>query len=395
MTKDKSSLVDSKSVIYINYSPYENAGKILDYLLENFDNVFLFSLGFHYLRKKKKHNQLLIYHKGILQKQYSLFQLSVPESLLFITLPIRSIITTIQIICFSYFLKYKLGNIDIFFSVNAFTSWVGIILKKLKVVSKTIFWVWDYYPPIHESKIITLARRMYWYFDKWSTLSCDKVVFVNKRLLNLRKKIRMISNTKNYSVIPLGTEVFNINLKSKKQITFGFIGVVKKSMGLGAIFNNSEQIIKYFPNAKFDIVGSGPDEEYFKQQAKQIPLPTIFHGYLEEERFNKILNKCSIGIALYQPDPSNVSCFGDAGKVKRYLSLGLPVIITDVFEFSKEVKKNKAGIIVKYGNSKEFIEATKKIMSNYKIYQKNAFNLGKKFYFRKIYQKMFQFNATD
>lgn len=394
MTKSNSSLFYNKSIIYVNYSPYENAGKIFDYLLESFDSVFLFSLGFHYLRKKKKHNQLLVYRKGILQSRYPLFQLPVPELLLFITLPIRSIMTLIQIISFSCFLKYKYGNIDIFFSVNAFTSWIGIVLQKLKIVSKTIFWVWDYYPPIHESKVITLARKIYWYFDKWATTASDKVLFVNNRLISLRKQSGIVSKKSDDSVIPLGTEIFNISLIEKRSVVFGFIGVIKKSMGLGGVFSHAEQIIKYFPKAKFHIIGSGPDEEYFKKEAKALPLSVTFHGYLEEEAFNNVLKKCSIGVALYQPDPGNVSNFGDAGKVKRYLSLGIPVIITDVFEFSKEVQKNKAGIIVRYGNSKDLIEATKKIMSNYKTYQKNAFNLGEKYFYKKLYPRMFKFDSS-
>lgn len=382
------------TIIYVNYSPYENAGKILDYLLENFNYVFLYSLKFHDMKKKGRGNLLSIYQKGVLKEEYLLFQLPVPQSLLFITLPIRSMITMIQIIFYSFFLRHRYGNIDVFFSVNAFTSWVGILLKKARIVTKTVFWVWDYYPPIHESRVIILARKIYWYFDKWATTSSDKVVFVNNKLLNLRKNIGIFSKKSNHLVIPLGTEVFNVSLKDKKQVNFGFIGVIKKSMGLNGVFDNAEQIIRYFPKARFNIVGSGPDEEYFKEKAKKAPLPATFHGYLEEEGFNNVLKKCSIGIALYQPDPGNASNFGDAGKVKRYLSLGMPVIITDVFEFSKKVEKSKAGIIVRYGNIEDFIKAVRKIMSSYKNYQKNALNLSRRFYYRKLYHEMFKFDNT-
>lgn len=382
------------TIIYVNYSPYENAGKILDYLLENFDYVFLYSLKFHDMKNKGRGNLLSIYKKGVLKEEYSLFQLPVPQSLLFITLPIRSIITMVQIIFYSFFLRRRYGNIDVFFSVNAFTSWIGMLLKKVRIVTKTVFWVWDYYPPIHESRVITLARRIYWYFDKWATISSDKVVFVNNKLLNLRKNIGIFSQQSNHLIIPLGTEVFNVSLKDKKQVIFGFIGVIKKSMGLNGVLDNAEQIINYFPKARFDIIGSGPDEEYFKKKAKKLPLPVTFHGYLEEDAFNNVLRQCSIGIALYQPDPGNVSNFGDAGKVKRYLSLGIPVIITDIFEFSKEVEKNKAGIIVRYGITNDLIGAIRLIMSQYKSYQKNALNLGKRFYYRKIYPEMFKFGKA-
>lgn len=382
-----------KSIIYVNYAPYENSGKIFDFLLENFNHVFLFSLVFHNI-KKGKYNKLSIFYKGKLKKEYSLFQLSVPQRLLFITLPLRSLINLFQIVFHSYNLKKKFGMIDTFFSVNAFTSCIGILLKKLGIVSKTIFWVWDYYPPVHESKIIMLARKIYWYFDRWATLSSDRVIFVNQRLLNLRRSIGIILKKSNYSLIPLGTDIFNISVKKRKKVIFGFIGVVKKSMGLGTVFDNANEIVENFPGARFEVIGSGPDEEYFKQKAKSTTLPTNFHGYLEGETFNDILKKCTIGIALYQPGPGNVSNFGDAGKVKRYLSLGIPVITTDIFEFSKEIEKNKAGIIVRYGKPKDLIGAVKKIMSSYKTYQKSALNLGKRFYYRKIYPEMFKFDNT-
>lgn len=379
-----------KSIIYVNYSPYENSGKILDYLLENFENVFLFSLGFHNIKKGGRYNKLIIFNQGKFKKEYSFFQLPVPQPLIFVTLPIRSLINLFQILFYSYNLRKEFGTIDIFFSVNAFTSSIGIILKKFGVVSKTVFWVWDFYPPVHKSKIITLVRKIYWYFDKWATISSDKVILVNRRLLDLRKSIGIVPKKKELPIISLGTDNFRVRLKEGNNVILGFIGVIKESMGLGTIFDNADEIVKNFPGARFEIIGSGPDEGYLKQKAKNTTLPTTFHGYLKGEMFNKVLKKCTIGIAPYQPDPSNVSQFGDAGKVKRYISLGLPVMMTNVSEFSKEVRMSKAGVIIRYGNSKDLIGGIRKIMGNYNTYQKNALNLGRKFYYKKNYREMFE-----
>lgn len=381
----------NNSIIYVNYSPYENSGKILDYLLENFETVALFSLGFHNIKKKEKNNKLFIYRKGLLKRERSLFQLSVPSQLVFITLPLRSLITALEITFYSYLLKKRYDSFSVFFSVNAFTSGIGILMKELGLVSKTLFWVWDYYPPIHQSKVITIVRKIYWYFDKWSTTLSDRVVFVNQRLLDLRKSIGIVSKQSSYPVISIGTDIFKVKIKETKSIVLGFIGVIKRSQGLDVIFENANKIIENFPNARFEIVGSGPEEEYFKKRAKKVSLPIIFHGYFDGNDFNKIFKNCTIGIAPYQPDPRNVSHYGDAGKVKLYLSLGLPVIITDVFEFSKEVEKNKAGVIIRYGNPEDLIYAIKTIMSDYKAYQKNALVLGRKFYYKKIYPQMFEF----
>jgi hypothetical protein len=60
------------SVVYVNYSPYENSGKILDYLLENFEYVFLFSIAFHPLGKKQKTNKISIFKKGKIIKESSM-----------------------------------------------------------------------------------------------------------------------------------------------------------------------------------------------------------------------------------------------------------------------------------------------------------------------------------
>lgn len=381
-----------KSIIYVNYSPYENSGKILDYLLENFEHVFLFSLGFHNITKKKNLNRLFIYHNGKLTKEYSMFQLPVPKQLVFFLLPLRSFITFIQIFLFSYRLKKDYGKIALYFTVNGFTAWIGNIIKKVGLVDKTVFWVWDYYPPTHKDKVIMLMRRIYLYFDKVS-LTSDKVIFINNRILNLREKSGILPEDKDFPIVPIGTDSFvNFNVKKKPEVILGFIGVLKRSQGLDEIFDNAQSIITAFPMARFEIVGSGPDEEYFKSRALKSLLKTTFHGYLDGESFNKVLKKCTVGVATYQPDPNNVSHFGDPGKVKRYLALGLPVIITDIFEFSKEIEKNKAGVIIQYGESLELVKAIKKIMLNYQQYQKNALSLAKKYYYKRIYPEMFKFS---
>ncbi len=380
-----------ESIIYVNYSPYENSGKILDFLIENFELVFMFSLGFHSLKKKTRHNKLFIYRNGEIEKEYSLFRLPDTKRFLFIVLPIFSLINFVQILLYILWIKNKYGKINIYFTVNGFTAWIGNIAKKLRLLDKTVFWVWDYYPPRHENKIIMLMRQIYRFFDEVS-LKSNKVVFINKRILELRKSTGLLPKDKNFSIIPIGTDSFGEIKKYTNDVIIGFIGVIKKSQGLGDVFKNAQSIIKAYPNARFEIVGSGPDEDYFKEIAAKSPLPTTFYGYLEGESFNNVLKKCTIGIATYLPDSSNVSHFGDPGKVKRYLSLGLPVVMTDIFEFSKEIDENKAGVIIKSGSSSELVNAIKKIMSDYNSYSANALKLAKKYYYKKIYPEMFDFS---
>jgi len=275
--------------------------------------------------------------------------------------------------------------------VNAFTAWCGNILKKIGLIKKTVFWVWDYYPPIHESKVVMFIRSLYWIFDK-AAIHSNTVIFLNTRLMSLRKKIGILPSYRSYPIVGIGTDIKKIKTKKQKKIiTLAFLGALKKSQGLDFIFDHAEKIQKKLPQIRIHIFGGGPDETYFRQRALTCPIPIIFYGYIPDtKKMDILLSKCDIGLAPYIPDPGNVAYYGDPSKIKAYMSAGLPVITTDVFQFSKEIQKTKAGILFTYGDEKSFIKAVQKITQSYRIYQKNAGLLSKKYFYKTIYKKIFK-----
>lgn len=383
----------NKTIIYVNYAPYENAGKILDYLLENYSTVCLFSLGFHSLVNRTNYNNLQIYSNGKLIKTFPLVQIPVIKKLIFLSIPFQSVLTFLNVVAYTWYIRRIYKKVDLYFTVNAFTAWIGMLLKKAGLVKKTMFWVWDYYPPFHENYIISLMRRLYWQFDKVSSHS-DIVVFQNKMLLDLRKNMGIYHAKSTYLIVPLGTD--NIPYAYEKRnfrrqpLTFGFIGVLKKSQGMEIVFNYAKALRKEFPNIRYEIVGSGPDEAVLKGLAVHSGIHAKFHGYLEGETFNEVLRSCDIGIATYVPDDGNVSPYGDPGKIKRYLSLGVPVITTNIHKLCGEVEKLKAGKVVDYSSQSEFVNAVKTILSDHSRFSRQAYLLSQKFYFRKIYPVMFE-----
>lgn len=383
----------NKSIIYVNFSPYENAGKILDFLLDNYELILLFSFNFHNLGDEQDKSKLVVYKNKHVIDKYALYQLpiDIPVSLVFLLLPIRSAILFFQILIYSFLLKRKYGTFNLYFTVNAFTAWTGNVLRSCGIVQKTAFWVWDYYPPTHKNKIITIMRWLYWQFDK-TNLSSNYLSFLNKRLEDLRKEMGIISKDKYYPIIPIGTnprkiEKHTINHKS---ITIGIFGVQKRSQGLDLIFDSDALLTTAFPNITVEIIGSGPDEKYFQKRAKHSLIKTIFHGFISDEnKIASIISKWDIGIAPYISDESNVTQYSDPSKIKYYFSLGIPVITTNVFLFSKEIKNAGAGIIIDYNNPKELLLAIKTITKNYPQFQKAASTLAKKYYYKDIYPGIF------
>ena len=378
---------DSKSIIYVNFSPYENAGNILDYILDTFGTVLLFSFNFHKLGAEQSPSMLTIYKNGSIVHKNRLFQSPNSPSLAFILLPIRSIIILFQIFYHTYRFRNKYGPFDIYFTVNAFIAWTGIVLKRLNLVKKTIFWIWDYYPPIHKNKIIMLIRWTYWLFDGPASIYADRTVFLNNTMYLSRKKMGILPNNES-AMVGIGTNPVHKLKTNTLPLKLVFIGVIKQSQGLDIIFNSTDKLIKIFPHISLTIIGGGPDEKYYKKRAKETKLETHFSGYIKSpEKIRKLISGCHIGVAPYVPERGNVSYFGDPSKIKEYLSCGLPVVTTNVFNFSKEITKSGAGIVIPY-QEKELLTAITTIMKNYSKYQTSSLRLANKYYYKNLYKKL-------
>lgn len=380
----------SKGIIYVNFAPYDNTGNILDFLRDNFSFVAHFSLQFHHLNNRRQGNVLTIYKQG--KKTYYLpfFNPKMPEPLLFLFLPITSSLFLLQLIWYIFLLRIRGNKFDYFFSVNALTTWLGNILRSINVVKETIFWVWDYYPTADNPWEVKLMRSLYWHFDKEGVKKASYTFFLDPKLQELRRELNLIPKDKYYSVIPIG-----INIQPSKKIErntpiIGYLGVIKKSQGLDLIFDTVPRLLKLYPNLKIEIIGSGPYEDIIIRKAKKFKSIVKLYGYVESlDNIISIMRRWSVGVATYIPTPDNPAFYTDSSKIKAYLGTGTPVICTDVTPFAKEIKKNKSGIIIKYGDKDNFILSIDKLIKKQPKYSKNALSLAKKYNYKKIYKLFF------
>lgn len=366
-----------------------NAGNILDYLLTTFSIVIVFCFNFHKLGAGQDPSMVTVYKNKKIVSTFPLYQNPTPAHLVFILLPLRSLIIFFQIIIHSLRLKMTYGSFDYFFSVNAFSAWCGNILRYLGVVKKTYFWIWDYYPPNKSDPIVRTMRWLYWQFDKYATTTSNEVVFLNQRLALLKER-NGISLKKPIKSIGIGTNPINKRINKQNKITtLVFFGVVKKRHGIDLLFDSIPILERKLQKCSISIIGGGPDLNYYKQKSIQYSLPITFHGYIKNENdVDTLIQQADIGIATYTNDESNVSQYTDPSKIKRYISNGLPVIATDVFEFSKIIKTHHAGIITKY-NEEDFVNSIKIITHNYKSYKKSAIKLAQKYSYKIIYKNFF------
>lgn len=377
------------SIVYVNFAPYDNAGKILDYLVANFSLVVHFSFDFHKLNRKHSSNIICVYKNGRAVKTIPLIQIKTPESLLFITLPFRAPLIAFIIFMYLFLLQKKYGRFYYYFTVNAYTAWIGNICRKLNMIKKTIFWLWDYYPPGNSDWKVRIASYLYRRFDKVAASASNRIFFLSHRLEELRRLHGGISPNQKYEIIPIATDPKRCKIKKPEII--GHLGVLKKNQGLGYVFDSLRPLSPTKQTFKLEIIGSGPDEEYFKNRAKEFGDLVTFYGFVKDEnKLQKIVSNWRVGLALYMPGEKNVSYWTDPSKIKYYLSQGVPTITTNVVSFAKEITSHNAGIIVPYGNKKALIVAIKTMINNYKKYGNNAYEVAKKYNYKTLYPRFFK-----
>lgn len=378
-----------KSIVYANFAPYDNAGRILDYFVDNYYLVLHFSYD-HLRLKKGRRSKLTLYRNGKKVFSKNLIWLRTHPFLLFPSLPFVAIAIFLQTLWYVFIYKEKLGKFDYFLTVNAFTAWTGNILRSLGLVNKTIYWVWDYFPPTHPDIQLRLARWAYWKFDKPSRNFSNKVVFLNKHLKSARKEKTELSDAIKSPIIPIGTNPIDNIPELNENIIIGHLGMLKRSQGLDLLFDNLENLQELFPKIKVEIIGSGPEENHFRLRARKFAKIIKFHGYVEkDDDVDKIMRKWSVGIATYMPIPWSEHYWTDPSKIKAYLNQAIPVITTAVPEFAQEIGNRKAGIIVNYYKNQEFVDAIKAIINNRSFFSNNAMDLAKKYNYKVLYPKIF------
>lgn len=378
-----------KKIIYINFAPYDNAGRILDFLIENFPVVIHFSYD-HLRLKNGRRSQIYVYENGQRVYHKNLLWLRTHPILLFPSLPFVALAILWQTIWEIHLQKKKYGKFEIYLTVNAYTAWIGNILRKLGQVEKTIFWVWDFFPTNFPDWRLKVARIIYWRFDKPAIKSCDKVVFLNKKLEEVRKTLGVIPNETTFLTIPIGTN-YKKNKLQTKEVIIGHMGMLKWGQGLDLLFDTLPKLQKEIKNLKIEIIGSGPDEQRYKDRAKKFGELVKFYGFIQnDDEVDGLIKNWHVGIATYIPDPSSEHYWTDPSKIKAYINQGVPVVTTLVPEFAKEVVRHNAGIIIDYNKPETFVKGIKKIIKQREAFSHGTITLAKKYNYKKLYPQLLE-----
>lgn len=291
--------------------------------------------------------------------------------------------------CHNYFLlKYiRPGESAIVFAGHPL-AFIGMsIMGKLRRV-RYAYWVGDYFPPVRWS-LQAYERLKKYYHD------CISVTFYLSDMINAIMNGKIV-NQKNKKTVMWGVKVnsgkWKMESEKKKigqQFRLLFVGVVRLSQGLEDIFS----YLVTHRDIRLRVVGVCEAGLYERYHAMidtfgiggQVDFPNSF---LEDEELAALASGYHVGVALYERSERSSTFYTDPGKVKTYVDLGLPVIMTNTSAIAPFVKKYRAGVVI--DEAHELPDAIDEIKNHYGTYQKGLRDFSRHFEYEKYYKQAFR-----
>jgi glycosyltransferase involved in cell wall biosynthesis len=341
---------------------------------------------FHYCSDRRSYGGL--FQNGALHYGKKLVGAKIPQVAAFF----KDIILTLF-----FFIRFK-KRFDIYIGVDPLNAMVGIVLRSFGLVKSVIFYTIDWMPQRFNNRIL---NAVYHAVDKFCVRGCDASWNISGRIVEVRKR-QGLADSKNI-LVPVGIEYEKINLPANKKTPpkrLALLGALAPSKGVDLVMEAYHEIRNKCPDIELYVIGRTPINAvedgvvYQPYEGRLLNLGDSVKllGVKPHDEVFKILPEFDIGLALYKPYANNLSQWADPSRVKDYLACGLPVIITDVPEIAKDIRKFDAGVVVKY-TVKALVDAVSLLYSNAEKFiemRKNAIKYMEGFRWDKIFLSAFQ-----
>jgi glycosyltransferase involved in cell wall biosynthesis len=229
-------------------------------------------------------------------------------------------------------------NYDYILAIDWLEASIANSLKRHYPKSKIIYYAYDYY--FYNS--IFSSRYLINRIEKLAYMRADIVWAVNQQIIQEHQNKNL--NRVQVFTVPLGIKSKTLPNYNPNPKQFLFIGNFKEG-------HNLRLLVKTFAKLPVDyhlhLIGQGnlyPEIQQLKidLQADNITL----YGFQTEQETIDIIskNQISYGLALYE-NTQEILC-ADPGKIKDYLSSGLPIITTPYPSISKDIQEYNLGLAI-------------------------------------------------
>lgn len=291
---------------------------------------------------------------------------------------------------------------DVFIGLESINALAGILLKKIGLVGKVIYYVSDYSPQRYKAGWF---NKIYLTLDKLAATHSDYIWDVSLAMMPARIKAGLNKKNAAFCIhVPNALYPEQINYLSQSKIipnSLVFAGTLGEENGPDLAIKALKHVLLKINNATLHIYGGGEtDLKRLNDLAGQLGVKksVIFHGFFNDQiKLSEEIRNYSVGLAPYIAIPGSPRWWADATKIRLYLAAGLPVITTQVPPLGKELIENKSGIVAN-DNVKETAKAIISLLSNpenYKKIRENAIKSAKSNTWDNTYSKAIQKSGID
>ncbi len=242
---------------------------------------------------------------------------------------------------------------DLYVGSNCINAVVGIVLQKLGIVKKTVYYVIDFNPVRYDQPFV---NALYQRLDQYCVIHADETWNMSPRMKAGRRTYFGFSGG-NQKVVPVGlwlSDCISLPIREINPHKLVFVGHIQEKQGIQYVLRAIPAIVKKVHDFTFLIIGGGDYLSRLQVLSRELGIAghVEFSGYIKDHReIDKLLVKSALGVALYDRkdgDKISFSYFGNPTKVKVYQSAGLPVLISDVPYNTRELEESGCAKIVSY-----------------------------------------------
>lgn len=199
------------------------------------------------------------------------------------------------------------------------------------------------------SGIKSLQRKIEKIISTRALKNATRILVVNENTRNIMNSYYSVPRKK-IAIVPNGVDLsfFKSSIKDPKKIVFS--GVMYHHRGLDVLLNSVPKIIKKIPNAKFILLGDGPEMQKLKDIVKKQNLESnvIFKGWIDRKQIPQEISDASI--ALGPLKRTTVTENALPIKILEYMASSLPIIAIEGTLPTNVLQNGKNGYFVKDSN---------------------------------------------
>lgn len=322
-------------------------------------------------------------HSILAQKNIHFTPLFMPRLLAFLGFKINCLLSNI-VFLYAALRCIKNVQIDYIYQRYSMLTIVGLMIARIKKrplileFNGSEAWVDEHWSPQKKLNAQWLVMR----FENWNIMYADYIVVVSHVLKD--QLVARGVDARKILVNPNGVDTYLFHGERYKEqrnalrnlygmhdrFVFGFIGSFSYWHGIEIISAMLPSIQEQVPDAHFFLIGSGPLFDWIQSEIRRLKCEDIVTlvGNIPYARASEYLSACDAFLCPSQPNKDGTPFFGSPTKLFEYMSMGKPIIASDVDQL-RDIVDTTFGYLVHPHDVQGFVHAACALIKKHKAEQ--------------------------